>query len=125
MRALAGRCWPAVMLAEVTGSRSVRTSDAQTPLTARSLSSPSPTLIRPSATTRPLPTRRAPESSRPLRAEAVAQRSSSWRGWRCRWLGRCGVSARDGGVAVWGLVSGSCGRELVAVDLAEVLGHHQ
>ena len=60
MRVPAGRRWPAVMLAQVTGSRSVRTSDAQTPLTARSLSSPSPAQIRPTATTHPLPTGRAP-----------------------------------------------------------------
>jgi len=75
MRVPAGRRLPAVMLAQVTGWRSVRTSDAQTRLTARSLSSPSPTQIRPSATTHPLPKRRAPESSRPLRSRRDARRS--------------------------------------------------
>jgi Uncharacterized protein conserved in bacteria (DUF2252) len=69
----AGRRWQAVMLAQVTGSRSARTSDAQTPLTARSLRSPSPTQIRPTATTRPLPTGWAPESSRPLGARRDAR----------------------------------------------------
>ena len=58
---------------QVTGSRSVRTSDAQTPLTARSLSSPSPTQIRPTATTHLLPRRRAPESSRSLRSRRDAR----------------------------------------------------
>ena len=57
----------------VTASRSARTSDAQKALTARSLSSPSPTQIRPTATTHPLPRRRAPESCRPLRSRRDAR----------------------------------------------------
>ena len=59
-----------------------------------------------------------------LVAEAVAQTS------RC---GGCGVAggcavvtvhAWETGVTVWGLVSGPCGSELVAVKLGEVVGHH-
>jgi len=34
------------------------------------------------------------------------------------------VHAWETGVTVWGLVSGPCGSELVAVKLGEVVGHH-
>jgi hypothetical protein len=43
----------------------------------------------------------------------------------CRWRFAVSGFAACGGVTVWGLVSGPCGGELVAVELAEVLGHHQ
>ena len=79
-----GEVLAAVMLAQVTGSRSVRTPDAQTPLTARSLSSPSPTQIRPTATTHPLPKRRAPE----LTAASVCKGRASQRRSRARAFGK-------------------------------------
>lgn len=74
---------------------------------------------------RPLDTPMCPPRRRRLGLRLSRKgRNASRGGDAGGWVG-VSVSAWSGGVAGWGLVSGPCGGELVAVELAEVLGHHQ